>query len=329
MKKIVLIILFSLAFFGCKTEEKCSTQQWLYFDTLCEIKLFGRIDAAKQDRIFAQCGHILGVYDSLFDAYDTTSIISKLSFARNETLIVSKKVSDALHKMHIVSANTNFLVDYRLGFLIDLWAVSPTQTKIPTRAQLDSALTLCKNGDIVFTNDSAIYVAGNVNVNCGAFLKGYIVDLLYDSLFAICDTDTSFRGFLIDIGRNLKAFHKKRKFSIGIASPRGDDVIAAFDLPSTYACATAGDYERCFFVDGKRYHHIFDPRTGECATGAIGATIVGNSALACDVFSTAAVIYGNDVSRIIDTNIFSYIIFRENNGKVEYSKYGKTVFRKL
>jgi FAD:protein FMN transferase len=59
-----------------------------------------------------------------------------------------------------------------------------------------------------------------------------------------------------------------------------------------HAFSTAGDYERSFFLDGKRYHHIIDPRTGYPATQSRSVTIYAPNALIADAVDDAVFILG-------------------------------------
>ena len=56
--------------------------------------------------------------------------------------------------------------------------------------------------------------------------------------------------------------------------------------------ATSGDYERYFVQDGKRFHHILDPKTGFPAGGCVSVTIVAESALLADAYATAVFVMG-------------------------------------
>ncbi len=50
---------------------------------------------------------------------------------------------------------------------------------------------------------------------------------------------------------------------------------------------TSGDYERYFMKDGKRYHHIINPLTGYPSQNAISVTVISETALIADAYSTA------------------------------------------
>jgi thiamine biosynthesis lipoprotein len=55
---------------------------------------------------------------------------------------------------------------------------------------------------------------------------------------------------------------------------------------------TSGDYERFFEVEGRRYHHILDPRSGYPSRGCMSATVVGPDAAQADALATALCILG-------------------------------------
>jgi thiamine biosynthesis lipoprotein len=80
---------------------------------------------------------------------------------------------------------------------------------------------------------------------------------------------------------------------VGVRDPRGstEKVIAAMPIQD-HAFSTAGDYERSFVLDGKRYHHIIDPKTGFPATASRSVTIFAPTALMADALDDAVFILG-------------------------------------
>jgi thiamine biosynthesis lipoprotein len=59
-----------------------------------------------------------------------------------------------------------------------------------------------------------------------------------------------------------------------------------------HAFSTAGDYERSFVLDGRRYHHILDPKTGYPATASREVTIYAPTAFLADALDDAVFILG-------------------------------------
>ena len=82
-------------------------------------------------------------------------------------------------------------------------------------------------------------------------------------------------------------------WSAGIRDPRGPEGVYFAILPvSDHAFSTAGDYERSYVIDGKRYHHIIDPRTGYPATASRSVTIWAPTAFLADEIDDAVFILG-------------------------------------
>jgi len=80
---------------------------------------------------------------------------------------------------------------------------------------------------------------------------------------------------------------------VGVRDPRGGAgaVIAKMAIENQ-AFSTAGDYERSFILDGRRYHHIIDPKTGYPATASRGVTILAPDAFVADGLDDAVFILG-------------------------------------
>jgi thiamine biosynthesis lipoprotein len=79
---------------------------------------------------------------------------------------------------------------------------------------------------------------------------------------------------------------------VGIRHPRREGLIGALSVEGS-AVVTSGDYERCFFAQGRRCHHLINPRTGQpAASGLASVTVVSLSALTADALSTAAFVAG-------------------------------------
>jgi thiamine biosynthesis lipoprotein len=80
---------------------------------------------------------------------------------------------------------------------------------------------------------------------------------------------------------------------VGVRDPRGPPHAIIGRMPiKDHAFSTAGDYERAFVLDGKRYHHIIDPKTGFPATASREVTIFAPTALLADALDDAVFILG-------------------------------------
>ena len=101
-------------------------------------------------------------------------------------------------------------------------------------------------------------------------------------------------SFFVQAGGDLFARGKKpdgSEWSAGIRDPRGKASFALLPL-TDHAFSTAGDYERAYVVNGRRYHHIIDPRTGYPAKACRSVTIWAPTALVADEIDDAVFILG-------------------------------------
>jgi len=100
----------------------------------------------------------------------------------------------------------------------------------------------------------------------------------------------------VDFGHDLRAIGLppgRPAWHIGLEDPRQPGNTSGSIGVVDKGVASSGDYIRCFVVDGKRYGHIIDPRTGwPVANGCTQATVVASSCLQAGVLSTTAFVLG-------------------------------------
>ncbi len=137
----------------------------------------------------------------------------------------------------------------------------------------------------VFLDDS------RCKISLGGIAKGYAIDRASAILLAAGVTD-----FLAQAGGDLYVHGRHADgtpWVAGVRDPRGPEGSYFAEMPiEDHAFSTAGDYERSYIVDGKRYHHIIDPRTGYPATASRSVTIWAKDALTADALDDAVFILG-------------------------------------
>ena len=123
-----------------------------------------------------------------------------------------------------------------------------------------------------------------VKIGLGGIAKGYGIDRAMRVLLS-----HGIKHAVVNAGGDMKMLGQNEgtPWEIAIKHPRDRErAIASLRLSNT-CIVTSGDYERFFELDGKRYHHIIDPRTGYPSTGAISVTVVAQSAEFADALATA------------------------------------------
>jgi thiamine biosynthesis lipoprotein len=129
-----------------------------------------------------------------------------------------------------------------------------------------------------------------MRAHLGGIGKGYAVERSVAILRA-----RGLRDFMIQAGGDMYVGGRRgdRPWRLGIQDPRGPrGATFATVALSDATFSTSGDYERSFVKDGRRYHHIIDPSTGEPAGGCRSVTIVAPSATLADGLSTGVFLLG-------------------------------------
>lgn len=140
-----------------------------------------------------------------------------------------------------------------------------------------------------------------MQIGLGGIAKGWALDRAAAELRAAGWSD-----FLIVAGGQVYAAGERggRPWRVGVRDPRGgpEDFFATLSLRDR-STSTSGDYESFFVVDGVRYHHILDPRTGYPARGLRSATAVTANATLADALSTALMVLGPEDGLALATEL--------------------------
>jgi thiamine biosynthesis lipoprotein len=124
-------------------------------------------------------------------------------------------------------------------------------------------------------------------IDIGGIAKGYGVDRAVRAL-----RERGVENALVNAGGDLYAIGRSEDgdpWEVGIRDPRDPRRLAATVSVADRALATSGDYFRYFDHDGRRYHHLIDPATGEPTTaGHHSITVVADTCMAADAGGTAA-----------------------------------------
>ena len=223
------------------------------------------------------------------------SLISRINDAiSREPFALSQEECEVLSRIFEVSSMTGGAFDPAVFPLVSLWGFDPPYEMNGEVPPSDAAITTMKNcstmDQFALFPELSILVkrSSDAALDLGAAMKGYAVDRVSALL-----REKGVSEALVNLGGTIGAVG--RSYEIGVTPPRDSDEAFAFrfTLSDGEVCATSGDYERYYLYQGKRYHHILDPRTGYPAdSGVISATVVTSSGLLADAFATAAVVLG-------------------------------------
>lgn len=255
------------------------------FNTEISLQAFGEEEDAR--RAFRCALDECRRFERLFSRTLPHSDISLLNGANGETVLISDDTFELLKGSIAYCERSLGLFDITMGPVCRLWNYH--DGICPNQSDIDDALSHVDYRNIILGGKAGSRHARLKDplaaVDVGGTAKGYIADRLRTSLCkrGLCH-------FLINLGGNVVVHGGKPDggpFSVGIRNPQNrDKTIGSLSLHNG-SVVTSGLSERAFFIDGVRYHHILDPKTGYPAeTDAESATIVSQSSFDCDGLST-------------------------------------------
>jgi thiamine biosynthesis lipoprotein len=284
--------------------------------------------AAAFEAVFAEFDRL----DGLMSVWRDGSDIVRLNAAAGVSPVpVSKETREVLHAAHQVSEWTEGKFDVTFGALSGLWKFDhDLDGVIPRRADVEAKLPLIDYRQL-FVDDgtgTAFLKRKGMRAHLGGIGKGYAVDRGVAIL-----RERGVRDFMIQSGGDMFVSGTRgiRPWRVGLRDPRGpaDRTFAAIDL-TNLAFTTSGDYERFFMKNGRRYHHIIDPDTGEPARGSRSVTIAASSATLADAVDTGIFLLGPDkgmalIERLPDVE--GVIVTEKNNVLVSSGLMGKLILK--
>ncbi|MDH4274796.1 MAG: FAD:protein FMN transferase, partial [Gammaproteobacteria bacterium] len=182
-----------------------------------------------------------------------------------------------------------------VGGLVKLWGFDEAAHQLPlgpppTQAALDGWLKRHDNLlDMSIKEGKLAHYRPQVLLDFGGYAKGMAVDNAIQRL-----QDQGIKNAIVNAGGDLRAIGDKggRPWVIGIRDPRGPGMLAALSVEDGEAVFTSGDYERYYDYNGRRYHHIFDPRTASPTVGTASVTVVYATGAKADASATALMVAG-------------------------------------
>jgi len=148
--------------------------------------------------------------------------------------------------------------------------------RVPTKEDVASARRRIDSRKIQVQGDAVYLPEAGMSIGLGGIAKGYAVDRAMQVL-----VDNGIRNALVNGGGDVlvRGTRLGQPWRLGIQHPRKEhgELLGALELRGQ-ALVTSGDYERYRMVNGVRYHHIIDPRTGWPATASMSVTVLAPNA---------------------------------------------------
>ncbi len=269
-------LLMALALAGCG--EHLHKQQSYVFGTLVEVTIYGE-DAAKAERVTNQVFKDFDALHHTLHAWEPgtlerlNGVFALASPEKSARAALPPGLIPIIQDATRLSEQSDELFNPAIGNLIRLWGFqSDTFTpRLPDAKAIERLVHAHpRMTDIHIDGLMASTRNPAVRLDLGGY-KGYALDVAADYL-----KSQGVNNALINIGGNILALGQKggKPWKVGIQHPRRAGALAVLELRDGEAVGTSGDYQRYFELDGKRYCHLIDPRSGWPANQAQAATVL-------------------------------------------------------
>lgn len=254
--RVATALFVALAVVPAHTEAATNRARYL-MGTVCEVAVAGNAEsaAASIERAFAEAERI----ERFLSTWKPESELSRVNAGAQPSAELAELLATAL----AWSKKTGGAFDPRVRALIEVWKTREDGA-LPAPEQIAQAL------------------ANKQQFEEGAFGKGYALD----RMLATIDGDA-----LIDFGGQLLVRGSRR---VAIADPADREKPVVELTLADASLSTSSGSEKTFEVDGRRFSHIVDPRTGQALPPRGSVSVIADDALTADILSTALYVMGED-----------------------------------
>lgn len=255
---------------------------------------------------------------SSWQAHSQTSAINKS--AGIQPVKVDWELFQLIVRSQKIAELSKGYFDISFASIDRLWTFNGDTVEMPTEAKLMASVALINYKAISLNSeDTTVFLEKKgMKIGFGAIGKGYAADRA-----KLVMQSEDVKSGVVNAGGDLLAWGNKANgsnWNIGIANPQvKDEVLIALPIKDG-AIVTSGEYEKYVIIDGKRYGHIINPKTGIPATGLLSVSVLAPTAELADALATTVFVLGERDGMTLINHLEGVegIIITEQN-KVLYS----------
>jgi len=285
---------------------------------------FTIIDSANSDRgwqLIQESVNEVKRIEHLISEWIDTSQVSRLNAnAGIMPVKVSPELYDLISRSIKISEITQGAFDITFGGVGKSWDFDRENPVVPDSSTVNLALSTVGYKNIILLDSSKVFLSKpGIQIGFGAIGKGYAAKQVKKILM-----ETGIGNGVINASGDLTAWGSRpdgSPWKVGISDPYAPDKILLWLPAVNNSIATSGDYENYFEIDGVRYAHIIDPRTGYPTRGIQSVTLISPDPELSDALATAVFVMGVEtgidfIEQLPDT----YCIIVDDKNKIHYSE---------
>ena len=227
---------------------------------------------------------------SSWDSNSETSIINQN--AGIKPIKVSKELWDLIDRSQQISKITSGAFDLTFAAVDQIWKFDGSDAVMPDADLIQASVSKIGYNQVQLNKEqSTVFLPQKgMKIGFGAIGKGYAADRAKQLL-----ESRGVVGGIINASGDMNTWGTQpdgSPWTIGIVNPMNKEKVFSWFSLEHKAVVTSGNYEKFIRIDGKRYSHIIDPRTGIPSNGIISCTIFASKAELADALATATFVMG-------------------------------------
>ena len=270
-------------------QEKYTSYSFEYFDTVTSIT--GYAESREEfDRVCESIYSMLGEYHKLYDIYkpyDGAVNLHSINVRAGEAVAADAKIISLLDYAKEAYALTGGYTNVAMGSVLSIWhEYREKGERLPLMSELLSAADHTDINDVIIDKNAGTVCLFDeqMSLDVGALAKGYAVERVCKSLEA-----QGISSYILNVGGNVRVIGAKpdgSPWTVGIERADGEGYEEYLSL-SSGSVVTSGSYQRYYYVDGVRYHHIISPDTLMPENKYVSVSVVTEDSGLGDALSTA------------------------------------------
>lgn len=258
-----------------------------------EITVVAEEERWAQEKIDLAVAEISRI-EKLLTTFDENSQTNQINRQAGISAVkVDREVFDLIQRAIRISGVTDGAFDITYGSIDKrLWNFDRSMTTLPDEATAKAMVRLINYRNIILNveNCSVLLKEKGMRIGFGGIGKGYAAEMAK----ALLKREGVTSG-IVNASGDLTTWGLQpdnSPWTIGIAHPDNAHLPFSYMNITDMAVATSGNYEKYITINGKRYSHTIDPKTGLPVTGIKSVTIISPNAEIADAMATPVTIMG-------------------------------------
>lgn len=296
MKKIALLILSLIFICSCGTKEKLRVEHSEFiFGTMINFAVYGDNEKDVKEAINQAVDEMKRV-EAAYNTKNKGSILYNLNENPTKNQKMTKELYYILSEVNKISEFSQGEFDITIGPLVKLWGFDNLKIdSVPENEEIKNTLKLVNYKTLIFDENNIKLSFEGQSLETGSFLKGYAIKKAKDVL-----VENNIKSGLISAISSVETIGTRKdesKWRIGIQNPRNPSEMIKIANLSGEAMGVSGDYQTYVEIDGNRYHHLLDPKTGYPSDNISMLVVITKDSFMADLYSTA--LFMNTADEII------------------------------